>query len=150
MPKTWSEYHKNRKLANPEKVREENKRWRKNHPDQVKRARSNWYKRNPGKKQEYNITYYCKKYGIEKEQYLKDLKLGCFYCGSKKKLCIDHDKVTGKYRGILCHNHNAALGKFGDGEKGVYELLQYLRRPTNEYHEIPFSKPIYYFNSLND
>lgn len=42
-------------------------------------------------------------------------------------LAVDHDKVTGKVRGILCRNHNQSLGGLGDNEAGLLEALAYVR-----------------------
>jgi ribosomal protein L25 (general stress protein Ctc) len=42
----------------------------------------------------------------------------CAICGGRGKsevlLCIDHDHVTGKVRGLLCRNCNVMLGMAGD------------------------------------
>jgi len=57
-------------------------------------------------------------------------------CGrTDVKLFCDHDHTKDVsdpevFRGWLCHRCNTALGKFGDNEKGVLGILEYLRRPA--------------------
>jgi hypothetical protein len=59
-------------------------------------------------------------YGISVEDYDKMLESqggGCYICGIGpvgRALDIDHDHRTGKVRGLLCSNHNRALGLLGD------------------------------------
>ena len=59
-------------------------------------------------------------YGISVEDYEEMLESqggGCYICGigpSVRALDIDHDHRTGKVRGLLCSNHNRALGLLGD------------------------------------
>jgi hypothetical protein len=53
----------------------------------------------------------------------------CFICGSlptgrRTKLCVDHDHITGKVRGLLCVGCNSSLGWIEN--KGVAKVLAYL------------------------
>jgi hypothetical protein len=41
---------------------------------------------------------------------------------------IDHDHITGKIRGILCHNCNLALGHIGDDPKIARAMGDYLEQ----------------------
>lgn len=51
----------------------------------------------------------------------------CGICGDRGcKLVVDHDHVTGKFRGILCATCNTALGGLGDDEPSVRRALLYL------------------------
>lgn len=43
-----------------------------------------------------------------------------------KSLCIDHDHTTGKIRGLLCDNHNRAMGLFKDSIEDMEKAIQYL------------------------
>lgn len=46
----------------------------------------------------------------------------------KRKLHVDHNHVTHKVRGLLCHNCNAGLGSFRDSERSLQKAIDYLRR----------------------
>jgi len=79
-------------------------------------------------------------YGITQEDYEKlekqqDCK--CAVCGGDgfkmrewhfKKLVVDHDHVTGKVRGLLCHNCNRALGLLKDDPKVLLNAVDYLNK----------------------
>lgn len=53
-------------------------------------------------------------------------------CG-RKATHLDHDHITGKFRGWLCHKCNVGIGIFGDTLEGLQAGLQngidYLKRP---------------------
>ena len=82
-----------------------------------------------------------KNYGITMEQYLEmSLKQGgvCVICGQPESntdgrngkprmLAVDHDHITGKVRGLLCSNHNTAIGLFGDDPEMLLKAATYLR-----------------------
>jgi hypothetical protein len=55
----------------------------------------------------------------------------CELCGgppTARALHLDHDKITGAFRGWLCHYCNTNLGRFGDSEAGLRRALDYLER----------------------
>lgn len=55
----------------------------------------------------------------------------CECCGNppgRKALALDHDHVTGKFRGWLCGACNPAIGSLGDNYDGVLRALDYLLR----------------------
>jgi hypothetical protein len=45
----------------------------------------------------------------------------------RKACCLDHDHVTGKFRGWLCHPHNAGIGLLGDTLNALEEVVRYLK-----------------------
>ena len=51
----------------------------------------------------------------------------CFKKPSKRGLCLDHDHLTGKFRGWLCNRCNSAFGTFGDCSKGMQIGIDYLQ-----------------------
>lgn len=56
----------------------------------------------------------------------------CECCGGpptgKGSLHLDHDAVSGKFRGWLCSKCNQALGLLGDNLSGVLDAVAYLER----------------------
>lgn len=44
---------------------------------------------------------------------------------------LDHDHLTGKFRGWLCHNCNTGLGLFKDNIEDLKRAIEYLEK-TNE------------------
>lgn len=46
----------------------------------------------------------------------------------KRGLHLDHDHVTGRFRGWLCHKCNNSIGMLGDNIGGVKAAIEYLRR----------------------
>lgn len=74
-------------------------------------------------------------YGIDVPDYeriLEEQGGGCYVCGKKpdpkRALDIDHDHETGKVRGLLCSNHNRAIGLMGDDALLLIKALEYLVR----------------------
>lgn len=71
----------------------------------------------------------AKKYGISVVD-LIDLRIsqdGCAGCGSRRKLVVDHDHRTGKFRGLLCMACNSALGLLRDRRSTLRSLERYLK-----------------------
>lgn len=46
----------------------------------------------------------------------------------KKKLCQDHDKITGQNRGMLCDRHNFGIGQFHHSPEELMAACQYMRK----------------------
>lgn len=73
-------------------------------------------------------------YGIDVEDYermLEEQNNGCYICGKEpngRALDIDHDHETGKVRGLLCSNHNRALGLLNDDVMLMLKSVEYLVR----------------------
>ena len=44
----------------------------------------------------------------------------------KGGLVVDHDHKTGKFRGMICHECNFGLGKFGDSIDRLLNAIKYL------------------------
>lgn len=72
-----------------------------------------------------------RKYGLSKDQYEKMLKSQnglCLGCGLvPKKMCVDHDHVTGKVRGLICSDCNFVVGFVKDNPDTLTNLARYLR-----------------------
>lgn len=97
------------------------KQWRKDNPDKI-RVYSN---------QSY-LRGLARQYGIPFEQLAQNAGLPCEVCGTDDgRLVNDHDHATGKWRGILCHLCNKALGQAKDSPQRLRDLADYLERTTN-------------------
>lgn len=84
--------------------------------------------------------YLRRTYGITLEEYQRMLEEQggvCAICErpetrmnrsgtAQEVLCVDHDHETGEVRGLLCHDCNTALGKFGDDPQVILRAAAYL------------------------
>lgn len=77
------------------------------------------------------------KFKISKEQYLSLLNAQnnkCAICGKGpeteryKKLCLDHDHITGEVRGFLCNNCNRCIGLLNDNILILQKAVMYLSK----------------------
>lgn len=75
---------------------------------------------------------YQRQYGItlvEAKRRLKQQGGKCAICRCnlrRKEWCVDHDHRIGFARGVLCHECNVGLGRFGDSREQVKRALDYL------------------------
>lgn len=53
----------------------------------------------------------------------------CRATGKSKKLAVDHNHKTGEVRGLLCTNHNRAIGYNFDDPEAFRSLADYLESP---------------------
>lgn len=61
---------------------------------------------------------------------LLELQQGrCAICGAEGELYVDHSYHSEKTRGLLCRQHNAALGMFKDSPTLLKRALAYLQNP---------------------
>ena len=74
------------------------------------------------------------KYGLTPSEYYALLSVQgnqCYVClraPGVRRLCVDHDHVTGKVRGLLCGKCNTYLGHIKDSIDAADRLATYLRR----------------------
>ena len=86
----------------------------------------------PAENRARSQRHYLKQYGLTAEQY-RDMLVGqagrCLVClrVSAKTLVVDHDHVTGRVRGLLCHPCNLAIGQLGDDASRLDRGAAYLR-----------------------
>ncbi len=77
------------------------------------------------------------KYGITLDEYearLVSQNYGCAICGVSEhggtkymtRWAVDHDHVTGRVRGLLCHSCNLGLGKFKDSAQVLRRAAEYV------------------------
>lgn len=78
-----------------------------------------------------------RRYGVSLEQYdsmLQEQNGKCAICKTEEpwqrseRFAIDHDHLTGKVRGLLCHNCNKGIGLFADKPHDLQAARNYLLR----------------------
>ena len=98
--------------------------WQKSHLDRVREHRRK--------------TKLKRKYKLTPEQYDSMLAAQGGHCAicpctprkNGKRLAVDHDHRTGRIRGLLCSDHNRALGLLGDSSQLCLRAAAYLQRPA--------------------
>lgn len=88
-----------------------------------------WWARQPHKAKLRN-KYNTERYHIEPKRPCPD---HCENCGKppdegRKYLNLDHDHITGEFRGWLCHSCNVGIGHLGDCVEGLEQAIEYLQR----------------------
>ena len=62
--------------------------------------------------------------------------LFCYSCGKKsKKICLDHNHDTRKFRGWLCDPCNTSIGKLDDNLIGVANAFHYMLSTQKDFSE---------------
>lgn len=74
---------------------------------------------------------------LTSEEYDAFIAAACDCCGrtDAKRMCIDHDHLTGQVRGRLCVSCNTAIGKLGDNVAGLQRAIDYLERAAAAWEE---------------
>ena len=65
-------------------------------------------------------------FGLTEEQVSHGFNNPCELCGRRLAVAIDHDHLTGNFRGFLCMSCNTGLGKLGDTLDRLREAVVYL------------------------
>jgi Recombination endonuclease VII len=110
-----------------------------------------WHARNPGKRAEYQRAYRkrnpekayanTKRYREANPWLMRKLRGqpepvrlmpdNCELCGKhrgKKKLSLDHDHETKRFRGWLCNSCNLGIGLMGDSLARLEAAVSYLKK----------------------
>jgi len=72
----------------------------------------------------YKITLKERGIILANQKYLCPICKKSIY--NQKRICVDHDHLTGKIRGVLCDNCNLGLGIFKDSKDLLTNAIQYL------------------------
>lgn len=127
MEKTY--YQKNK-----ERIDKANRKSYLKHKDKRIAYQNQWQRENPEKRQASLDRFRAKTFNISYEYLIglyEQQKSCCGICKiheTKKriKLCIDHDHITGKIRGLLCDECNKAIGLLGDSLEIITNAKNYL------------------------
>jgi hypothetical protein len=111
------------------------------HKEQKKKYDLKYYSKHPRSKEYFRNYFIKRKYGLSEEEYnnlLKKQDGKCAICKTTdlgkfktKRFYVDHDKTTGKVRGLLCIKCNTGLGMFKEDIKILSEAIEYLRVNKN-------------------
>jgi hypothetical protein len=93
-----------------------------------------WYAAAIATNKEKLLARRLKAHGLDVETYKKLTAKGCGICGgpvvggkNRVYYTIDHDHVTGLFRGLLCADCNFGLGRFRDNPTFLTNAIQYLK-----------------------
>lgn len=111
----------------------ENYRQVKEHQDYNKEYQKQ-YQKNPKNKQNDKKWRLLKTYGITLEEWYQMFEKQngeCKICHThqsklKNKLCVDHDHITGKVRGLLCQGCNSGIGYLKESKRILESAIKYL------------------------
>jgi hypothetical protein len=101
----------------------EHKRWAEENPDRIREYRD---------KDSWTLSKRCARRGITPEQLIDTYDRQeecCAICKKEIQLsesAIDHNHVTGEFRGVLCKQCNRALGMFRDSPTILRNAIDYL------------------------
>ncbi len=122
------------------------KQWRNNNPDKVKalnerkKPKRDLYYNDPENKLKYRKKFIEKSFGIDYsvyEQLQEEQNNLCAICNKPQistrlnYLCVDHNHVTGKVRGLLCSSCNRGIGLLNDDINILERAVEYLKT-TND------------------
>jgi hypothetical protein len=113
------QYGKQYYIDNKIELRKKQKVWNESHKNIIKKS---------------TRKHTVKKYGLTLEQYdeLFNKQEGkCAICGKhqselKQALCVDHDHITKKVRGLLCITCNRGIGYLNDNIQLLSQAINYL------------------------
>jgi hypothetical protein len=98
--------------------------------DRHRAAQKKWRESNPGYYEE-RAEYYRKTLSALRWEVMKIAQNGlCAICKivpPRGRLCVDHNHVTGKIRGLLCDGCNMAIGNFREDPVRMKRAIEYLR-----------------------
>lgn len=77
-----------------------------------------------------NRCYHATSLGVKRHRMEVFHATTCSICGTENfgahRFSVDHDHITGKFRGILCTSCNAGLGLFKDDVERMKKAITYL------------------------
>lgn len=133
MARDWAKY----KSENAERIRAVNRetaaRNRAANPERYKQRRRESYHRTRAAVRDRRIE---KLFGVSPDLYLlveQEQEGVCAICRQPQnahntdKLSVDHNHVTGEFRGLLCAKCNLGLGQFEDDPERLAAAITYLR-----------------------
>jgi hypothetical protein len=103
-------------------------RYREANKDRIRKQNQEWFAKNKSeilkRRRVYQTDYWRRKRGLPLPT--RPRPELCELCGARKATDLDHDHLTGKFRGWLCGRCNRGLGLLGDHLHVVVAALVYL------------------------
>jgi hypothetical protein len=131
--------------AHPEKLKNYGRTYRERHSERIRAAESSparraqkreWARRDPERARRKRRKQRLKLYGLTLSEYDALLAAqggACATCRRrpdqlrrKENLHVDHCHQTGRVRGLLCYECNAAIGTLGDTAEALRRAVAYL------------------------
>lgn len=133
-------YRKEKRNQNPELSRLESRKYYNNNRDKSTVRRRKYRENNREKDNLTKLVWRIKRnFGIsleERDNILRSQDGKCAICGTdnftSKGICIDHNHMSGKIRGILCSRCNSGLGMFIDSRDIIIKAYWYLDKHDRE------------------
>jgi hypothetical protein len=114
---------------NPERNAARKRIWNQTHQEHSNRVKREWHATHREQQKEYLRK---RVYGLSSEQYrglLESQNGKCAIClKESRKLCVDHDHITGRVRGLLCSLCNAYLGRISDSVESLQRAILHIQR----------------------
>jgi hypothetical protein len=131
---TSAEQQRAWRKANPDKVREYNRRYRERHVGTDRASRRAWAVANPAIMLLSRARHEAKRGGyappaltVKELSRMLDSRGGmCPICRENPAGHLDHDHITGRVRGWLCSNCNLMLGHAKDNSATLARAQEYL------------------------
>lgn len=104
------------------------RQWRRDNPDKVKAIHKRHAEKHPEAVRGRHRKY---RYGVTAAEYARVLaEQGghCAICPSTKRLVVDHDHATGRFRAILCNGCNVAIAHLHENIDTARAALAYLEK----------------------
>lgn len=117
-----------------EKIRARVKRYREANLELV-RAKAKAYHQSPQRQKARRVYEYEKRYGLTEQQYNELFEKQDYRCAvcrislggiPQRQIQVDHEHLSERVRGILCHNCNVGLGHFKDNPQLLRLAALYL------------------------
>ena len=132
-PEKKKKSDKDRYERKKEHILKEAKKYRDSHKEERYNYNKKWVMSNKEKAIDNQLRI---KYGISLADYnkLKEKQNNCCeICGRhesefKRRMCVDHNHVTGEVRGLLCNHCNTALGHVFEDESILLNMIDYIRK----------------------
>ncbi len=124
-----TKYRKN----NKERIKNYSKKYRESHKQQIKESTTTqeYKKQNKERSLKYLYNLDIKKYNDILILQNNSCKI-CNISFQKTKICVDHDHLTGKIRGLLCRKCNTGIGLFNDSIILLNKATIYLSQISDE------------------